>query len=223
MVSWGPDATRPYRLRDDPREQVRREIFGEPTADARVVVGFVYELVLEGQRPGEHPYVGKVMGATKAAVTRRVHGNQSSAHTSLQSIARDPWKSRILSGTKGYVVLEVVRGTSGDKAENDRAVRRAEAFWIDRLNPTYNDVRPVRREKPAPVSKRPVAKSRSTRKPWRPAWGFLFLVALFTIGAAWLLAPAGSWIPWAGAPVLGLSLGYRTHLWLNKAKRRTSR
>jgi hypothetical protein len=191
---------------------------------SRPVHGRIYELRLRNPWPDEdHPYVGK----TETTIHRRVHG--PNGHTSARSMAKDPWKARILPGPAGYRLLETVYAT-GDVAEDDRALRRAEAFWIDRLRPKYNDVRPVRpfADEVQPAKRRP-AKRRAARQskpiPARAYWCFLVMAA-FTAAAARLIAgmqlpwPAA---PWIGAPVSGVLLGWFFFWRIHRAVRKLLR
>lgn len=199
---------------------------------ARAIHGRIYELVLRGQTPDSHAYVGKVTAPT--TIHQRVFGRSNSAHTSPESVARDPWKAGILPGRTGYRLLETVYDT-GDEAENDRALRRAEAFWIDRLRPVHNIVRPVRpagaREhhaRPRPsalVRTRPHSSRRPRRKLAKPIT-LLTLIAAFTyLAARALLMMELPWpqVPWVGAPVLGLALGWSTFWKLHRSIRRLLR
>lgn len=183
---------------------------------SRPVYGFVYELILAGQSEGDHNYVGKRVGRTEAAITSRVHGKSASAHTSPQSIARDPWKADVLPGRAGWRKLETIYDCD-DPAENDRALRRAEADWIRRLNPRHNDVRPVKRiggdRRPgrAPAAPRP-ARHRSRRSVAKPAFLALFTIAYTILVARLMVAMALPWAsaPWVVSPAAGLVLGWRT-------------
>lgn len=198
----------------------------------RAVYGRIYELILRDQPPGSHAYVGKVTAPT--TIHQRVFGKSSSAHTSPESVARDPWKAGILPGRAGYRQLEVVYDT-GDPAENDRALRRAEAFWIDRLRTIHNDVRPVRpaggRSRPRPhrptVPRRAplVARRRPRRKLAKPITLCLLVIAFTYLSARLLLAMQLPWpqVPWVGAPVLGLALGWTTFWKLHRSIRRLLR
>lgn len=198
----------------------------------RAIYGRVYELVLRGQPPDSHAYVGKVTAPT--TIHQRIFGRSASAHTSPDSIARDPWKAGILPGRAGYRLLETVYDT-GDDAENDRALRRAEAFWIDRLRPTYNIVRPVRPAgSPPPQSRRPRRTSparrqsvrrRPRRKLAKPitlalliaAFTFLWGRMLFMMELPWPQAP------WVGAPVVGIATGWALFWKLHRAVRKILR
>lgn len=191
----------------------------------RAVFGRVYELVLRGQRDDEHTYVGK----TEQTIHQRVHGGRN-AHSSPQSVARDPWKAGILPGRAGWRQLEVVYDT-GDPAENDRALRRAEAFWIDRLRPTKNDVRPVRPRvtvmPPATAMRRPSQRElnrlAARRRARRRTVGLLVLVALFTFAAARVAVQMQTpWpaFPWVAAPIAGVALGWATFGRLLRARKK---
>lgn len=176
----------------------------------RPVYGYVYGLVLAGWDDVRPPYIGKTVGSTEAAITRRVWGKSASAHTSPQSIARDPWKARILPGRAGWVRLEAVY-SCGDPVEDDRALRRAESDWIDRRNPVHNDVRPVRPGGRPPRARKPAARpaprarARRRKRPNGAAWAILALTILF----AALIARVAVYLPWPAAPwVVSPALGF---------------
>jgi hypothetical protein len=186
-----------------------------PAPARRKVYGYVYELITGDPQDGEHPYVGM----TERTIHQRVHG--AGGHTSPESVARDPWKARILPGRAGYRCLERVYDT-GDAGENDRALRRAEAAWIDRLRTTHNDVRPVRPplHQPQPLgspNRKVVPAGRRKRRRRMPVRfvAFLILAAVFTTLAARLIVamhlpwPA---VPWTVAPAIGVLLAWRV-LW----------
>lgn len=205
--------------------------YGERPRSSRVY-GRAYELFTT--RPdldGEHPYVGK----TRQTIHQRVHGRSSSAHTSPQSVAKDPWKARIRPGRAGYRLLETVYAT-GDVAADERELRRVEAFWIDRIRPTHNTVRPVR----PPVHTLPARAPRAPRRAYRPSAprehtgrtrarrrvsGFLALFAVTTALVAWLVAhmdlpwPAA---PWVASPVGGLLLALPAFSRLDRTVRRVT-
>jgi hypothetical protein len=231
----------------DPRRRARGRVvsydpatgYGDP-ATARPTSGKVYGRVYElfTTRPdldGEHPYAGK----TRKTIHQRVHGRSSSAHTSAQSIEKDPWKARIRPGKAGYRQLEVVYAT-GDDAADERELRRAEAFWIDRLNTTHNDVRPVR----PPVHRQPAGTGRTARRATRPTvrppsrqqlaerkarararrrvFAFLFLVVVATYFAAeFVVALRLPWpaAPYVAAPVVGTFAAWPVFRFLDRARR----
>jgi hypothetical protein len=194
---------------------------------ARPIYGYVYELILAGQADTDHSYVGM----TTTTIHRRVHG--SSGHTSAGDVARDPWKAGIRPGCAGYRRLEIVRST-GDPAEDDRVLRRAEAFWIDRLRPVHNDVRPVRppgeriprsRRPPAGPAPNRIAGRRRRRKLGKPL-AMLALIAAFTyLSARALLMMQLPWpqVPWVGAPMLGVALGWSSFWRAHRSLRRLFR
>jgi hypothetical protein len=183
----------------------------------RPIIGYVYEVITGDPQDGLHPYVGK----TETTVHQRVHGR--GGHTSPQSIAKDPWKARILPGAAGWRILERVRDTGEGDAANDAQLRRAEAFWIDRLRPPRNVVRPVRppRHESGTVPARrarPVRSAAETRRRNRAArrlTGLLVLAAACTFLAVQLIEamrlpyPAASWV---GGPALGLFTGWLAFL-----------
>jgi hypothetical protein len=195
----------------------------------RPIYGYVYETILRGQTDAWHSYVGM----TTTTIHQRVHGR--SGHTSAPAVTKDPWKAGILPGRAGYRCLEIVRST-GDCAENERALRRAEAFWIDRLRPVHNDVRPVRpagevRRKPtsADASQRVSARSapRRRRKPIRARAVLCALIVAVSIAlvARFVVLMDLPWpaAPWVAAPVLGGAFGW-TFFWrIHRAWRRLTR
>lgn len=196
---------------------------------SRPVFGRIYELNLRDPAPDEeHPYVGKC----QSTIHQRVHGRSTSAHTSALSIARDPWKARILPGRAGYRLLETVLST-GDPAEDDRLLRRAENYWIDRLRPKYNNVRPIRpfanQPQPQRQARANVTITRRRRQRRRfpvRAIAFLSLVVTLTALAARVIALMDlPWpqVPWVASPVLGVLLAYRIHCALRRAVRKVLR
>jgi hypothetical protein len=171
----------------------------------RPIYGRVYELFTDRPEDGPHPYVGQ----TTTTIAKRVQ-----RHKNADSVAKDPWKAHILPGPAGYRLLETVYST-GDCAENERVLNRAEAFWIDRLRPTHNDVRPVRPRHGDPLPARPresartvparAVKSRPRRRvSWR-VWLCLVLWALATAGCAVVLHLGGApeQMIWALSPSFG--------------------
>lgn len=200
---------------------------------SRPIYGYVYELFLAGQPDTDHSYVGM----TTTTIHRRIHG--PGGHASAESVARDPWKARILPGRAGYRCLEIVRDT-GDPAENDRALRRAEAFWIDRLRPVHNDVRPVRppgepvrsrresarvgesRRKPRPRGNgRPVRR----RRPWPVIALALFVIPPVVLVARVVSAMELPWpaAPWIAAPTVGTLIGWNLYWRARRGWRRLTR
>lgn len=210
-----------YRTPADPWAGRTGEV---PVVLRRRVIGRVYELILADRSDDRDTYVGK----TEGTIHQRVHGKQSSAHTSSESVAKDPWKARILPGRAGYRLLENVYDT-GSPAENDCALRRAEAWWIQRMNPRHNDVRPVKpvgqhaRATPVrPAVRRTARPRRSIVKPL----ALLVLVALFTyLSARVLVAMQLPWpaAPWVGAPGAGVILGWYCFEHSHRAARRARR
>lgn len=186
-----------------PAWQVADEII---SGAGRAVIGFVYELITGNPADGPHPYVGK----TTQTIHQRVHGRNG--HASARSVAKDPWKARILPGAAGYRCLEIVRSTGeGEQADAD-ALRRAEAFWIDKLRPTHNEVRPVR---PPKHETQPVKPRRETRVPLtlgqRRARRRLVMFALLAgvcvfLAVRLVLAMHLPWppAPWTIGPATGL-------------------
>lgn len=198
---------------------------------SRPVYGYIYETILRGQADGEHSYVGMCT----TTINRRVHG--PSGHTSPASVARDPWKAGISPGAAGFRRLEVVRDT-GDPAENDRALRRAEAFWIDRLRPVHNDVRPVRppvtakqppRRRPRPVREPARRSPRERRRVRRTRGRIALLVTLLAVGiylsARVLVAMQLPWpaAPWVGAPAVGSALAWIVYEKITRTIRKLTR
>jgi hypothetical protein len=205
---------------------------------SRPIYGRVYEVRTSSQPPDSHAYVGKVVAPT--TVEMRIRGTSASAHMSPSSIAKDPWKADILPGRDGYRVLEVVRMT-GDPAEDDRALRRAEAFWIDRLATLYNDVRPVRpatalRPPPIPVRTSRPAPARLTarernamvyrRRARRRLSMVLAMATLFTyLAARVMIAMALPWpaAPWIVSPVVGIAAAWYLFWRAHRTWRRLAR
>lgn len=192
----------------------------------RPVYGRVYELRLRGQADADHSYVGLTRQLT---IHRRVHG--PSGHTSPDDIARDPWKARILPGRDGYRQLEVVYST-GDPAEDERSLRRAEAFWIDRLRPIHNEVRPVRpfgdRPAPRPVTAPRPRRAVAVRRRRRSAKPYVLaaLILTFTfLAARMVVAMQLPWpaAPWIAAPTLGVALGWTVFWRVHRAFRKLLR
>lgn len=192
-----------------------------PDPRRRRVFGHVYETILRGQAENEHSYVGK----TELTIHQRVHG--PNGHTSPDSVAKDPWKARILPGRAGYRKLEAIRDT-GDPAENDRALRRAEAFWIDRLRPEYNLVRPVR--PPGDVAhararREPVRRRARRPVPVRAVVCLVFIVVCVWATAWFVGAMELPWpqAPWIVAPTVGGFLGWQAFWRTHRALRRLFR
>jgi hypothetical protein len=191
---------------------------------SRPVHGRIYELRLRNPWPDEdHPYVGK----TETTIHRRVHG--PNGHTSARSVVKDPWKARILPGPAGYRLLETVYAT-GDVAEDDRALRRAEAFWIDRLRPKYNDVRPVRpfadEPQPARRAKSKTAPTEQRRAVPARAWLCLLTMAIFTTMVARVIGEmhwSNPAVPWIASPSLGVLGGWATFWKLHAALKKILR
>jgi hypothetical protein len=212
----------------------------------RPIFGFVYELKTRGQAPGTSAYVGKCVGPTPKAVQERVHGSSASAHTSAQSVARDPWKADILPGRDGWRILERVYVT-GDPEADEAALRRAEADWIDRKKTIHNGVRPVRpfgeqprpvprhRVAPQPARPRPVSareqqrRAREAARRRRTAWrvvAVLLLAAVFTYLAARVVV--NMHLPWPSVtwwlpPAIGVALAWVTFWRTSKAVKKLTR
>lgn len=180
----------------------------------RRIYGRVYELFVQDQAPDGSEYVGM----TTRTIHQRVHG--ASGHTCPADVARDPWKAGILAGSAGYRQLEVVYETGEGERADDAALRRAEAFWIERLNPRRNDVRPVR---PRPgVAPRPARRPvRPTKRPARRpvsrlamvrTVGFFLLALGLTVASGRIVSMME--LPWPAAPfvagpVIGAALSWR--------------
>lgn len=191
----------------------------------RQVFGRVYELITADPQDGPHPYVGQ----TIQTLHQRVHTSRN-AHTSAASIAKDPWKARILPGKAGYRLLEIVYAT-GDKRTDERELDRAEAFWIDRLRTTHNDVRPVR----PPLHEQP-AKAKPNRPARRPSKAkraarvrlltFATLVALFLLfyGVRFARVP---WdnpaTPWMAVPIAAALTAWALYFGCRSAVRKIKR
>lgn len=225
---------------DDPVTSLPPEMRGLPAVaelhgrqGRREVYGYVYELFTT--RPdldGEHPYVGMT---TERTIHRRVHGPKG--HTSPASVAKDSWKARIRKGSAGYRRLETVYAT-GDPEADEASLRRAEAFWIDRIRPKHNAVRPVRPARheqvtfPArpkrvqiarPPSKRAEAAAKARARTRRRVSGFLLLFVAVTAVAAWFILSMGlPWpaAPWVASPVAGLLGAVPTFQYLDRKIRR---
>lgn len=195
---------------------------------SREVYGRVYELITGDPRDGPHPYVGK----TTQTLHQRVHASRN-AHTSPQSIARDPWKARILPGREGYRLLETVYAT-GDQMADERELRRAENFWMDRLRTKRNDVRPVRppvheqlpRTVKSAPKREPARRSRAQRAARRRLLTFVALAAVLTTFFATRFAQV-AWdqpaTPWVAAPVCGTLAAWALYFSARSAVRRISR
>lgn len=193
MVSWGE---RPVGAEEITQElpPVRRRVYGR-----------IYEPILRGQPEGVHRYVGR----TTQTIHQRVHGR--GGHTSPDDVARNPWKANILPGRAGYRQLELVYETGLGEEEDKRALARAEAFWIDRLRPDLNEVRPVR-PRTAPSPQRTTGRVSVRRRPSGRKIFLFVLITVFTALAAVLLTsmhlpwPA---VPWVGSPLIGVLLAWR--------------
>lgn len=199
------------------------------SAGSRPIYGYIYEAIVSDLPLDQHAYVGM----TEQTPHQRVHG--PSGHTSPASIAKDPWKARILPGRAGHRILERVRDT-GDPAENDRALRRAEAFWIDRLRPLYNEVRPVR---PPGTSAQPATRPRGNRssavsvrlpqrrKPVPPRAILCAVIVAVSIAlvARFVVLMELPWpqAPWIAGPVLGGAFGWTSFWRIHRAWRRLMR
>lgn len=192
----------------------------------RQVYGRVYELITGDPQDGPHPYVGK----TVQTLHQRVHSSRN-AHTSPESITKDPWKARILPGRAGYRLIETVYAT-GDPAEDERTLRRAEAFWIDRLRPTHNQVRPVRPPvheqappKIRPAKRRP-ALTATARAGRRRMLTFATMAVVATVFFAVQFAQV-AWdepaTPWIAAPVCGVGLAWAAYFAARNTVRRIKR
>lgn len=184
--------------------------WGDPSgvshpAARRPVYGRVYELFTD--RPdldGDHPYVGQTVQTIAA---------RKCGHKSARSVARDPWKARIVDGPRGHRLLETVYA-SGDPRHDQAILDQVEAFWIDRLRPTRNGQRPVRPRPgdPLPARPRDARPVRSRRPvPWRVALFLLLATATAvlagrTVAAMHLPWP---WVPYAAALAAGVPLGWR--------------
>lgn len=197
---------------------------------SRAIYGRIYELNLRNPDPDEeHPYVGMT---TERTLHERVHGR--GGHTSPEEVAKNPWKARILPGRAGYRLLETVYDT-GDPVENDRLLRRAESYWIDRLRAKYNKVRPIRPfgdPLPArPRAARPIvvmtpAQRRRRRSRRLRVASCLMLMATVTMFAARVVAamelpwPAA---PWIASPVIGIVVGWLVFWRMHRAVRKLVR
>jgi hypothetical protein len=198
-ASWGAVPAHDGDTQEIPRQAPGREVFGR-----------IYELILDGQRADEHSYVGK----TTRTIHQRVHGR--GGHTSAASIAKDPWKARILPGRAGYRQLELVYCTGEGLAADKAALARAEAFWIDRLRTVHNDVRPVRPPEPIkpprPSRRRPAPTARrKSRRSSGKLTALLLLFAVFTSVVAYVLmtAQASPPVVWVVSPAVGTLISWK--------------
>lgn len=190
----------------------------------RQVYGRVYELVTGDPIDGPHPYVGQ----TTQTLHQRVHTSRN-AHTSAASVAKDPWKARILPGRAGYRLLKVIYAT-GDARADQIALDMAEAFAIDELKTTHNTVRPVRPPlhlaqpvRPRPTKRKLTAVQRGTRRRMQ-AFAALFAATLLLVGTQ---LAAVEWtepaIPWIATPVLAAVLTWLVYFSARNAVRRIKR
>lgn len=199
------------RQREQATETVRRE-------RSRRIYGRVYELFTSRPADGEHPYAGKVK-APKTIAQRRDEHIREAGEPGCE------WKAYILPGKAGYRLLETIYATGDDRAD-EAALRRAEAFWIDKLRTTYNVVRPVRPPHGTPLSTRPAdsrpARGATPRRAKRHRKPFPWRVLLFSavtvplmlmIGMLLAAVPvAQPWwdaVPFVAAFVGGPTLGWR--------------
>ena len=203
---------------DDP--WLVRESVARADARRRPVYGRVYELFTDDPLDGEHPYAGQAKAPKTIAQRQR-------EHMSPTEVARFPWKARIIPGPRGRRLLETVYAT-GDARADQAILDQVEAFWIDRLKPTYNIQRPVRRpgDPPSPRPRRQASPSRRPaprrRHPWRVSLFLLVTVPLVLAAglAVALLHLPWPWLPFAAAPVLGGPLGWRLTMEILRAGRR---
>lgn len=184
----------------------------DPVTTRQEVYAYVYELVTGDPQDGSHPYVGKAKDPRE-----RVYGRRPTAHTSRQSVAKDPWKARILPAPHGFRVLETVPAT-GDPIEDERTLRTAEAYWMRKLKATHNDQRPAYDSAGRPVSRRlttprPAAPARRARRTSASrrvqrargcAFLSLFLAALFVLIRVCLAGGLSGVSLWVVAPVSAL-------------------
>lgn len=190
--------------------------WGDPSgasrpAPRRPVYGRVYELFTA--RPdldGDHPYVGQTVQTIAA---------RKCGHKSARSVARDPWKARIVDGPRGHRLLETVYAT-GDARHDQAILDQVEAFWIDRLRTTHNGPRPVRPRPGDPLPARPRGARPSPRPrvarprrpfPWRAALFLLLATATALLAGRLVSAMHLPW-PWAAyaaALAAGVPLGWR--------------
>jgi hypothetical protein len=192
---------------------------------SRPIYGRVYEVFTMTQPPDSHAYVGM----TTQTLHERVHGR--SGHASPESVAEAPWKAGIRPGRAGYRLIETVYST-GDPVEDGRLLRRAEAYWIDRLRPIHNVVRPIRppgRPVPRPPRvKRPAprrdAVKRRRRSP-KPHFLAAFVVIATYLAARLIVAMELPWpaAPWVGAPTIGAVIGWSVFWRLHRAVRKVLR
>jgi AcrR family transcriptional regulator len=146
-------------------------------------------------------------------------------------VAEAPWKANIRRGKAGYRLIETVYST-GDPVEDDRLLRRAEAYWIDRLRPIHNVVRPIRPPgRPAPRAPRsartarPAQPAKRRRRQVKPYFLAAFVLTFTYLAARLVVAMDLPWpaAPWVAAPVLGVLLGWATFWRLHRAVRKVLR
>lgn len=208
---WPDAPTIPFGVRDGHTSPIGFDAPVRESSRKGAIFGYVYELVLVGQCPDETSYVGKTEGSTLADVADRVNEHR-------REVARFPWKAGILPGKAGYRVLERVRYTGDGYDADDKALRRAEADWIDRRRPVHNGPRPVRPRHGETLPPKPDAPRRSAARPptrqqlterraHRRGWSFAVLSLIATALAAYVLTrtswTGAEWGPWVFSPVLG--------------------
>lgn len=181
---------------------------GDIPRGGRPIFGRVYELFLVGQPAGTHTYVGQ----TEQTMSERIRG-----HRSARDVARYPWKANLAPGTKAYRVLETVRETGHGARADLAALKRAEAFWIDRLQPTENRTAPAGRVPSAtPVPRPEMSRPVGPRRPWGRIVLFVLLAAIVTTLTARVVVAMElpwPWAPWAAAPTVGVLVAWRV-LWM---------
>jgi hypothetical protein len=133
--------------------------------------------------------------------------------------AKKTWGSEILPGRAGYEVLEWTTA-SGRGHEYDKAyLRYRQDVWIQRLNPTENDLRPVPRHpdlvqrRPVPAPAAPSVRPRRARRSfaWFRVLSFAFWCVLYASGFGWLFTLTereAPWVPWVLVPSLALACAW---------------
>jgi hypothetical protein len=238
-----PTPVDPWAVPDEPTvtlpvpEPGRAERIPQTPAEAtRTLRRPVYGAVYVCRTPVDpRKYVGK-SGPRKTRDGRRLvcaPGKRVDEHRDKQ-----PWGHEILPDRAGYRVVEWVEKSGNGEVYDAANLRYREACWIQQLNPTENDLRPVpvppdlavaradrRRVKAGTV---PVVRTRSRIRRRRvrlfPIASLAFWWALFTaLLAVPLSASPAPWVPWVVAPAMGLAFGWATLFKIRKQWRRLTR
>lgn len=236
-----PTPVDPWAVPDEPTvtlpvpEPGRAERIPQTPAEAtrtlrRPVYGAVYVCRTAGD---PRKYVGK-SGPRKTRDGRRLvcaPGKRVDEHRDKQD-----WGREILPGRAGYRVVEWVEKSGKGDAYDEANLRYREAVWIQQLNPTENDLRPIpvppdealarAARRAAPARSRPATPRRRARRRVRlfPVVSLAFWWALFTaLLAVPLSASPAPWVPWVVAPAMGLAFGWATLFKIRKQWRRLTR